>query len=110
AFLQAAEAFGRDRRIVHEHVGAAVFGSDEAETLGVVEPLHCAVLHDSFYLVWMRLRMPTCKGPGTHCPSMQRLRAACNHPTSMAPTRAGSFAEAAATLASTSSRVMISSV
>src|SRR5688572_31278806 len=45
AFLQAAEALGTDRRVMHEHVGAAVLGSDEAETLGVVEPLHGAVLH-----------------------------------------------------------------
>src|SRR5207342_1958041 len=40
SFLQALEAVGTDCRIVHEHIGAAVLGCDESETLGVVEPLH----------------------------------------------------------------------
>src|SRR4029078_5540978 len=45
AFLQAAEALGCDRGIMHEHIGAAVFRCDETEALRVVEPLHGAVLH-----------------------------------------------------------------
>src|SRR5690606_40821626 len=51
AFLQAAETLRVDCRIVHEHIGAAVLGRDEAETLGVVEPLHGAVLHIAADLV-----------------------------------------------------------
>src|SRR5687768_3055378 len=54
AFLQAAEALGVDRRVMHEHIGASVFRGDEPETLGVVEPLHGAVLHNLSDLVWMR--------------------------------------------------------
>src|SRR5690606_8948669 len=50
-FLQAAEALGIDRRKMDEHVRAAVFGRDEPEPLRVVEPLHCAVLHDSSNLM-----------------------------------------------------------
>jgi hypothetical protein len=30
---------------VREHVGAAVFGGDEAESLFSVEPFHCACSH-----------------------------------------------------------------
>src|SRR5690606_11964154 len=51
AFLETAKAFRIDRRIVHEDIGAAVLRRDESESLGVVEPLHCAVLHDSSNLV-----------------------------------------------------------
>src|SRR5690606_25941626 len=43
AFLQAAEARAGDRAEMDEHVLAAV-GGDEAETLGIVEPLHGAGL------------------------------------------------------------------
>ena len=39
AFLQRLEAAALDGTEVHEQVGAAVFRGDEAETLGVVEPL-----------------------------------------------------------------------
>src|SRR5690554_4631107 len=35
----------RDGRVVHEDVGAAVLGSDEAEALLSVEPLHGACCH-----------------------------------------------------------------
>src|SRR5690606_11660005 len=45
AFLQRAEAIGVDRGIVDEHVVAAVLGRDEAEALGVVEPLHGTESH-----------------------------------------------------------------
>jgi hypothetical protein len=55
-FLEAAEALAVDRRVMHEHIGAAVFRGDEPETLCVVEPLHGAVLHNLSDLVWMRLR------------------------------------------------------
>src|SRR5687767_7828658 len=49
AFLQAAESLGLDRREMHEDIGAAVLRCDEAEAFCVVEPFHCAVLHDSPY-------------------------------------------------------------
>src|SRR5581483_6046729 len=45
--LSVAIAF--DRREVDEHVRAAVFGGDEAEALGPVEPLHCAGAHCCTY-------------------------------------------------------------
>src|SRR5690606_38643749 len=71
AFLQAAEALGLDRREVHEDIRAAVLGCDEAEALGVVEPFHCAVLHDSPYLVWMRCACNPLRSPGRTAASMQ---------------------------------------
>src|SRR5665647_1806505 len=37
-----------DGRVVREHVGAAVFGSNEAEALFSVEPLHGASCHNLF--------------------------------------------------------------
>src|SRR5262245_40599698 len=61
-FLEAAEALAVDRRVMHEHVGGAVFRGNEPETLRVVEPLHGAVLHNLCDLVWMRLR--ACAGAG----------------------------------------------
>src|SRR5688572_1746052 len=45
AFLQRTEALRGDRRKMHEHVRAAVFGRDETEALGVVEPLHGTETH-----------------------------------------------------------------
>src|SRR5436305_14730929 len=49
ALGKALEAGALDRRVVHEAVLATVLRSDEAEALGVVEPLHFArVAHDSF--------------------------------------------------------------
>src|SRR5690606_21935563 len=63
AFLQGAEALGCNGRIVHEHVGAAVLGGDEAEPLGVVEPLHGAVLHSDADLVLDGMRAPG-RSPG----------------------------------------------
>ena len=57
AFLRAAEARGVDGGKMHEHVGAAVLGGDETEALGIVEPLHCAVLHDCEDLLRMRVVM-----------------------------------------------------
>src|SRR5690606_13322136 len=63
AFLQGAEALGCNGRIVHEHVGAAVLGGDETEPLGVVEPLHGAVLHSDADLVLDGMRAPG-RSPG----------------------------------------------
>src|SRR6266700_262017 len=40
AFGQRLEPFTLDRGVMHEAVLAAVLGRDEAEALGVVEPLH----------------------------------------------------------------------
>src|SRR2546428_8418030 len=40
AFGQRLEPFTLNRGVMHEAVLAAVFGGDEAEPLGVVEPLH----------------------------------------------------------------------
>lgn len=45
AFLKGLEAAGLDCREVSEEVFAAIIGSDEAETLGVVEPFNCAGSH-----------------------------------------------------------------
>src|SRR5690606_12129743 len=76
AFLQAAESLRIDRRIVHEHVGAAVLGRDEAETLGVVEPLHGAVLHIAADLVLDGMRAWRVGLPGARgrvCKSLGRL-------------------------------------
>src|SRR5688500_12811981 len=42
SFLEALEALALDRAEMHEHV-FAVLPADEAESLGVVEPLHCTV-------------------------------------------------------------------
>jgi len=43
-FLKAAEALRLDGRKMHKHVLTALT-SDEAKTLGVVEPLHCSLFH-----------------------------------------------------------------
>src|SRR4029077_20321190 len=43
-FGQRAEALRRDRRVVHEHIRAAVL-LDETEALRVVKPLHLALRH-----------------------------------------------------------------
>src|SRR5215204_508294 len=40
AFVQRLEAAALDGRVVNEQILAPVLGSDEAETLGVIEPLH----------------------------------------------------------------------
>jgi RimJ/RimL family protein N-acetyltransferase len=48
--VQGPEAVRRDRRVVHEHVGAAAVLGDEAEALFAVEPLHCSASHD--LLLW----------------------------------------------------------
>src|SRR5690606_39654624 len=107
-FLQAAESLRVDRRIVHEHVGAAVLGSDEAESLGVVEPLHGAVLHIAADLVLDGMRAWRVGQPA-HGPSMQSHGAACNHPASRGWTIRDTQSVAAATLDSTSSREIDSS-
>src|SRR5690606_2652588 len=66
AFLQAAEALGIDRGEMHENVCAAVLGRDEAEALGVVEPLHGAVLHGCDDLLRKRsMRAEACGGGRT---------------------------------------------
>src|SRR5690554_2321971 len=110
SLLQAAEALGVDRRIMDEHIRAAVFRRDEPEPLGVVEPLHCAVLHDSSNLVMAGgARSAIQQPPSPDQPSMQSIRGVCNHRARSADTSAGMPAEAAATFASTSSRVMVSS-
>ncbi len=44
AFLQAAETAGLDGREMHEYVFAGL-PRDEAESLGVVKPLHCSCFH-----------------------------------------------------------------
>src|SRR5690606_12914189 len=95
AFLQAAEALGLDRREVHEDIRAAVLGCDEAEALGVVEPFHCAVLHDSPYLVWMRCTYAPCGPPKAYacrvckaCPEVAITPPAAHRPAPAArPTR-----------------------
>src|SRR5690606_10971714 len=46
AFLQAAETGRINGAVMDENVRTSVFGCDEAESLRVVEPLHCAVLHE----------------------------------------------------------------
>src|SRR5690606_28358377 len=94
---------------MHEDIRAAVFRCEEPEALGVVEPLHCAVLHDSFHLVWMRLRVARVQGARTHGPSMQSNPADFNHPAASAETSPGSPDDAASTLATTSSSVICSS-
>src|SRR5690606_13374338 len=110
SFLQAAEALGVDRRVVDEHIRAAVFRREEPEPLGVVEPLHCAVLHDSSNLVMAGgARSAKPQPPSPDRPSMQSIRVPCNHRASSADTSAGMPADAAATFSSTSSRVMVSS-
>src|SRR5690606_12882480 len=99
-----------DCREVHEDIRAAVLGRDEAKPLGVVEPFHCAVLHVSPYLVWMRCAYAPLRPPGRTLASMQSMPGGCNHPDSTAVTSAGSPADAASTLASTSSSVITSLV
>src|SRR5690606_22462588 len=71
AFLETAKALRIDRRVVHEDIGAAVFRRDESESLGVVEPLHCAVLHDSSNLVMAGGARPDAVGGRSRTPSMQ---------------------------------------
>src|SRR3546814_19593982 len=71
AFLQAAEALGLDCREVHEDIRAAVLGCDEAEALGVVDTFHCAVLHVSPYLVWIRLACAPLQSPERTAASMR---------------------------------------
>src|SRR5690606_8703302 len=94
AFLQGAEALGSNGRIVHEHVGAAVLGGDEAEPLGVVEPLHGAVLHSDADLVLdgMRARV----APRRTARVCKRPAPPCNHPASNAASRRETPAVAAA--------------
>src|SRR4030095_15351771 len=48
AFLQSLEPRHVDRREVREQVFAAAVRGDEAETLGVVKPLHCSSCHCCF--------------------------------------------------------------
>src|SRR5690606_11983305 len=45
-FLEAAKAIGSNRAVVDEYIRTAVLWGDEAKSLGIVEPLHCAVLHE----------------------------------------------------------------
>ena len=47
AFVQRANARTLDRGDVHEHVGAAVIGLDEAKALGRIEPLYSTGRHVS---------------------------------------------------------------
>src|SRR5690606_2708746 len=110
AFLQAAETLGLDRREVHEDIRAAVLGCDETEALGVVEPFHCAVLHDSPSLVWMRCACNPLRSPGRTAASMQSKPGGCNHPVNIRVTSAGSPDDAASTFASTSCSVITSSI
>ena len=42
--LQTLETAGADRRVMHENI-FAVLARNEAETLRVIEPLHCPLLH-----------------------------------------------------------------
>src|SRR3546814_12567876 len=101
AFLQAAEALGLDCREVHEDIRAAVLGCDEAEALGVVEPFHCAVLHVSPYLVWMRCACAPLPSPDRTAARMHSMHGGCHHPDNICVTRAGRQDAAAPTLAST---------
>src|SRR5438067_4530419 len=50
AFLQGFEARHVDCREVREQILTATIGSDEAETLGVVEPLHSTCCHLRYFL------------------------------------------------------------
>src|SRR5690606_19574154 len=53
-FLEGLEALPVDRRVVDEAVLRTVLGGDEAEALGVVEPLHCSCrAHTAYLLVWI---------------------------------------------------------
>src|SRR5512135_2138106 len=52
AFVERTHAGALDGTDVHEHVGAAVVGLNEAEALGRVEPLNCSGSH--FYFSKMR--------------------------------------------------------
>src|SRR5690606_27473283 len=107
SFLQATEALGTDRRVVHEHAGAAVFRGDEAEPLGVVEPLHCAVLHELCDLVWMRcVRLSAQAHVAEYAAPVQPCKGGCS---TRARSNPATPAVAAATLDSTSSRVITSS-
>src|SRR5690606_28345616 len=98
------------RRRMDEHMRAAVFRRDEPEPLGVGEPLHCAVLHDPPKLVMAGgARSAIQQPPPPDQPSMPSIRSVWHHRARSAHTSAGMPAEAAATFASTSSRVMVSS-
>ena len=43
-FLQALEAAGADRRVMHKYI-FAVLTRDEAEALRIIEPLHSTLFH-----------------------------------------------------------------
>src|SRR5215211_2390143 len=45
--IQRPVTIGGDGRVVHENVGGAVVRRDEAEALLGVEPLHCALNHET---------------------------------------------------------------
>src|SRR5690606_280323 len=116
AFLETAKTLGIDRGKVGEHVRTALLRGNKAKSLGVVEPLHGAVQHILCDLVdWGFVRTPR---PGGRPRSMQTEPALDNGPPTCtqrgglarsACSSAGSPAEAAATLSSTSCRVMTSS-
>src|SRR5690606_39815206 len=93
-----------------ERLRAAVLRRDDPEPLGVVEPLHGAVFHDASTPVMAGgAGSAIQQRPSPDQPSMQSTRGVCNHRARSADTSAGMPAEAAATFASTSSRVMVSS-
>src|SRR4051794_39306880 len=52
--VEALVAAAGDGGVVDEHVLAAVIGSDEAEALFAVEPLHSSLCHSLALLQWSR--------------------------------------------------------
>src|SRR5438067_12663854 len=61
--LQAAEAIALDFGVVHEDVAATVVGSDEAEPLFEVEPLHSALNHKNILQIQRKNGAPPrCSG------------------------------------------------
>src|SRR5690625_3218561 len=105
AFLQAKETGCINRAVMDEHVRTSIFGCDDAESLRVVEPLHCAVLHE------LPPRLDTnarARFRSTRMPSMQSnvanlQRSYCR---SISRRTAGTAAEATSTLSSASCRVI----
>ena len=58
-FRQALEAFSLDRGEMHEHIRRAIFRSDKAESLRVIEPLHFAsCTHVIAHLYCFKFPMP----------------------------------------------------
>src|SRR5579875_1935897 len=63
AFLKALEAVRIDRRVMHEYI-LAVLPADEAEPLGVVEPLYRSLFHVSQILRFVTLTLNPNRGFG----------------------------------------------